>query len=413
MVTNIDGLGGVRPPTSVDAARPVAVIGDARQELYQRALQRLVGQSLQGQVLSRYTDGSFLVKFADTAARVILPPGTEVGDSLPLTLVSAQPRPTFYLGNEADGKLAKSPLIYLDPHGSEEVELSDGSELPPEAFAPKQTPEQSANRNLARQFLQIDSLLRPADRIAIERANSQFGQIDQTDVQDPHAPARSAQASLSNAGQLINSLLLSAQQKGAPQALQGHTAILPAPQTNSQEVASALHDTLAYSGLFYESHVSEWADGKRPISELLREPQMQAGSNQQEKTQDNSPVAFAQLVNLQLNAHEQQSTHWRGEIWPGQDMEWDVEKQPQHSGGGADATPAWQSTVRFNFPHLGTISARLYLQGEHLQIQIQTANPEAAQALREQAPALSAALDAAGSSLDSLLVQSDETPALI
>ena len=411
MATNIDGLGGIRPPTSVEAARPAAVIGDARQELYQRALQRLVGQSLQGQVLSRYTDGSFLVKFADTAARVILPPGTEVGDSLPLTLVSVQPRPTFYLGNEADGKLAKSPLIYLDPHGSEEVELSEEPERPPETLAPKQTPEQSANRNLARQFLQIDSLLRPADRIAIERANSQTVPAAPTETQDPHAPPRSAQASLSSAGQLINSLLLSAHQKGAPQALQGQNAILPAPQTNSQNVASALHDTLTYSGLFYESHVSEWADGKRPISELLREPQMQASSNRSEKIQDNSQVAFPQLVNLQLNTHEQQSTHWRGEIWPGQDMEWDVEKQPQHSSGGADATPAWQSTVRFNFPNLGTISARLYLLGEHLQIQIQTDSDSTAKALREQAPALSEALDAAGSSLDSLLVQSDDAPA--
>lgn len=406
MATGIDSLNTIRPPTSVDAARPVAVIGEARQELYQRALQRLVGQSLQGQVLSRYTDGSFLIKFADTAARVILPPGTEVGDFLPLTLVSVQPRPTFYLGNEADGKLAKSPLIYLDPHGGEEVELSGEAELPPEAATPKQTPEQSTNRGLARQFLQIDSLLRPADRIAIERGG---GQTPLADNPDPNAPPRSAQASLSNAGQLINTLLLSAQQKGAPQALQGQTAIVPAPQTNTQEVASALHDTLAYSGLFYESHVSEWADGKRPIAELLREPQMQAPTVKAENGQDTNQLAFPQLVNLQLNAHEQQSTHWRGEIWPGQDMEWDVEKQPQQSHGGAEATPAWQSTVRFNFPNLGPISARLYLQGDHLQIQIQTDSDSTAQALREHAPTLSEALGAAGSPLDSLLVKHDET----
>jgi Flagellar hook-length control protein FliK len=412
MATGLDSL-GVRPPTAVEAARPVAAIGDTRQELYQRALQQLVGQSLQSQVLSRYTDGSFLVKFADTAARVILPPGTQVGSSVQLTLVSVQPRPTFFLGNEADGKLAKSPLIYLDPHGSEEVELSEESELPPQLLTQKQSQEQSANRGLARQFLQIDSLLRQSDRIAIERAANQAGDAGQLDSHDPHAPARSAQASLSNAGQLISNLLSSAQQKGAPQALQGQNAILPAPQTNSHEVASALHDTLAYSGLFYESHVSEWADGKRPISELLREPQMQAATNQPKNTQDNNQLTFPQLVNLQLNVHEQQSTHWRGEIWPGQNMEWDVEKQPQHSNGGADATPAWQSTVRFNFPGLGNISARLYLQGEHLQIQIKTDNADTAQALREQAPVLSEALHAAGSSLDSLLVQSDETPSVI
>lgn len=395
-----DGVNNIRAPVPVEAPGAVATIGEARQELYQRALQRLVGQSLQGQVLSRYTDGSFLVKFADTAARVILPPNTRIGDSLPLTLVTVQPRPTFLLGNEVDGKLGKSPLVYLDPHGSEEVELSGADHEPP---PPPSQQNRGAASSQARQFAQIDSLLRPSDKIPVDNKAA-------TGAETPHAgPPGSAQASLSNAAQLINSILQSAQQNGAPATLQGKVAILPQANTAAPQVAAALQDTLTYSGLFYESHVNEWVDGKRPITELMREPQMQGTTASERANSGSDNIAFPQLVNLQLGALEQQATHWRGEIWPGQTMEWDVQRDGQQSAsGGQEAPQSWQSTVRFELPSLGTVSASLHLIGEHLHIQVQTASEESANLLRGHAAELANALDAAGSPLDSLLVQQNE-----
>jgi hypothetical protein len=395
-----DGVNNIRAPVPVEAPGAVATIGEVRQELYQRALQRLVGQSLQGQVLSRYTDGSFLVKFADTAARVILPPNTQIGDSLPLTLVTVQPRPTFLLGNEVDGKLGKSPLVYLDPHGSEEVELSGADQEPPPPALPQN---RGAASSQARQFAQIDSLLRPSDKIPVDNKAA-------TSAETPHAgPPGSAQASLSNAAQLINSILQSAQQNGAPTTLQGKVAILPQANTAAPQVAAALQDTLTYSGLFYESHVNEWVDGKRPITELMREPQMQGTTPSERANSGSDNIAFPQMVNLQLGTLEQQATHWRGEIWPGQTMEWDVQRDGQHAAsGGQDAPQSWQSTVRFELPSLGTVSASLHLIGEHLHIQVQTASEESANLLRGHAAELANALDAAGSPLDSLLVQQNE-----
>jgi hypothetical protein len=401
MPVGLDGL-NVRPPGSVEAPGGVAAIGEVRQELYQRALQRLLGQPLQGQVLSRYTDGSFLVKVADTAARIVLPANTEVGDQLPLTLVSVQPRPTFLLGHDADARLSKQPLLLADLPEGDEVELSGREEPPP----PPPPGARSPASNLARQFQQIDSLLHPSERIPLPTTG-------QDDTHLPNGQPRSAQASLSSAAQLINSFLQTAQQQGATSALQGKTAIVPAPATAAPEVASALHDTLAYSGLFYEAHVHEWADGKRPIAELLREPQMQHQHGTDGKTQSADPnqTTLPQLVNLQLNTLEQQATHWRGEIWPGQQMEWDVQKNPQQpggNGGGSEAAASWQSTVRFNLPTLGSISATLHMIGEHLHIQVKTGDDTSASLLRQHAPQLAEALGAAGSPLDSLLVQKNE-----
>lgn len=399
MPVGLDGLNNIRPPGSVEAPGTAAAIGNVRQELYQRALARLVGQPLQGQVLSRYNDGSFLVKVADTAARIVLPSNTQVGDQLPLTLISAQPRPTFLLGHDADAKLGKQqPLLLADLPEGDEVELS-GRDEPP--LPPSLPQARSPASNLARQFQQIDNLLHPADRLPLPDANP-----DETHL--PNGQPRSAQASLSNAGRLINSFLLAAQQQGAPAALQGKTAIVPAPATAAPEVASALQDTLTYSGLFYESHVHEWADGKRPITELLREPQMQQHAKAEGKAQSTDPnqTTLPQLVNLQLNTLEQQATHWRGEIWPGQQLEWDVQKNPQqpNSHGGQEREASWQSTVRFTLPTLGNISATLHMIGEHLHIQVRAGDETSAALLREHAPQLADALGAAGSPLDSLQV---------
>ena len=39
-------------------------IGEARQEAFQRAMSSLLGQPLQGKILSRLTDGSYVVELA-------------------------------------------------------------------------------------------------------------------------------------------------------------------------------------------------------------------------------------------------------------------------------------------------------------------------------------------------------------
>lgn len=86
-------------------------------------------------------------------------------------------------------------------------------------------------------------------------------------------PGGKADASLSNAGKLINNVLQAAQKEGAPTALVGKTPIVPSSAASPTQVATALKDTLAFSGLFYESHVAQWASGERPLADLMREPQ--------------------------------------------------------------------------------------------------------------------------------------------
>ena len=74
---------------------------DPRQQAFQRALAPLLGKALQGDVLAKLGDGSFVVKVADIPTRMQLPAGAQVGAGVPLTLVSVQPRPTFQVGAAA------------------------------------------------------------------------------------------------------------------------------------------------------------------------------------------------------------------------------------------------------------------------------------------------------------------------
>src|SRR5438105_655040 len=89
---------GARPVILIEATTPTSAVGDAKQEAFDRLSQLALGKEFQAQVLSRLTDGSYLVKIDDAVASMKLPPGTKTGDVVDLTLLATQPRPTFLLG---------------------------------------------------------------------------------------------------------------------------------------------------------------------------------------------------------------------------------------------------------------------------------------------------------------------------
>ena len=90
-------------------------------------------------------------------------------------------------------------------------------------------------------------------------------------------------------------------------------------------------------------------------------------------------------------------------------MEWDISQEHrQENGAQEDETaPTWHSVVRFNFEHLGAVSASIRLVGQQIHMQVSTSNDNAAAALRANGNLLTEAMSAAGTSLDSLIVKQD------
>lgn len=386
---------GARPLILVEATAPVTVPGDGRQEAFDRLNQLALGKEFQAQVLSRLNNGSYLIKIDDALANVKLPAGTQTGDVLDLTLLATQPRPTFLLGK----------------------------------------------------------------------------------------PDAGSTTSLSNAGRLIGNLLQLAHEDGLPPtSLIGKTPLVADPETPTTHIARALQNAVTFSGLFYEAHVAQWANGTRLLTDLQAEPPAkrmetslpgmpvrQNGSdvenNMQQpglrmsdlgklvanmrewvggerniqpadalrtmnalkehaaaivgqdsrdvagKMQDVAGHDGVRLISLQLDTLEQRRILWQGELFPGQPLEWEIADDTPQRNQDDDTSPpesAWQSTVRFSLPTLGAVSATIRLTGEHVQVNVRTADESTATALRSHGNLLADALGAAGSTLDSLLVKHDK-----
>jgi len=388
MLPRADIASAVRPVNAVEPATAVVSVADTKQEAFSRLAQIAVGQQMSGRILSNFSDGTFLVRIANTAARMVLPNNAKVGDSLVLTLVSKDPRPTFSV-NEAS--------IHSDEE-SASVALSN------------------AGRAMQKDLKSLQF---------VTRDDAGTGQIAQHEDIAADAQAKGARqgqtgtpgsttTTLSNAARLIDSLLHASQQGDMADHVSSPAPLLPRAGLPPEQMAGALKDAIAYSGVFYESHVSAWAAGQRPAEELLREPQAQVAAQkggQINLLSQNDPAQnqLGQIINLQLNALEQQRVLWHGEVWPGQKMEWEIgqEHGQQQSNAQYDdeAPPSWHSVVRFDFAHLGGVSASIRLIGQQIHVQVKADNESTAAALRGNSSLFADAMAAAGTSLDSLIVK--------
>jgi hypothetical protein len=362
---------------SVSSSAPVAgtrAVADPRQQAFQRALAGQLGQAMQAEVLSKLSDGSFVVRVADMAARMPLPDGVQVGAQVPLTLVALNPRPTFQVATAQGGQafaeagpalqegasLQGAPLAYLE--GKEAAALTRASAL---------------------------------------LANSQS-------LATPAGAMGDAGASLSKAGKALGDVIAAAQKSETQQtAALGRAPLLGAPSLDAAAIAASLRQGMEQSGLFYESHVAEWAHGTRAQAELAAEPQARGMAPP-------SDPATAQLINLQLNTHEQARVAWQGQLWPGQELRWEIERDAPERGssGGDDDSGAdqssWQSKLTLRFGRLGEVAAQMVLSGGQLHIRLDA--PESARALLEAGSGrLADALDAAGTPLTTLAIHGDGT----
>ena len=412
----------VRGVSATSAASSAQAVAAPRQEAFQRALSQMVGQTLPAQVLSKFSDGSFLVRVADTNARMLLPNGISTGDELPLTVVSGQPRATLQVG--AGSPQAGQMATFVA--GDQMPEMAAESRLPSQEAAilnlsgkqPQGTPGADAEAAHPGQAAAAQAQGRALSPGAALLSKAPLVPADQLPALGKDTP----QAALSPAARAIASALASAYTTpGVPVTINGKTPLSAGGPPDPAKLSEGLQRALGDSGLFYESHVAEWAEGKRTLQDLQREPQMQrqgAAQGQADaiaKTLAGPDLSAAQMINQQLHTHEQGKVMWQGEAWPGQQMQWLVEREQQRDeGGGKDgrregdgADQVWRSGVRFRFPMLGQVAASVTLVGDQVHISVQSGSEDTASTLRAWAGALQQALDAAGAPLTTLAIKAE------
>jgi hypothetical protein len=251
--------------------------------------------------------------------------------------------------------------------------------------------------------------------------------------------ANAADAKLSDAGRLLSSLLDLPADEQAASRPQASAPILPEKFPGTAPMALALRDALSLSGLFYESHQAQWVMGSRSIAQLEQEPQgkLPPLPPQQDDTAAARPPSSATaldvievspaidgsaellaalpreaaaatgdaprlpahpdsfpLIRQQLAALENGWIAWRGEVWPGQAMDWEVGEAPDPEQ--PEMNRVWRTELRLALPALGDVRARLEIGDAGLRVQL-LADSDAHRAdLQEDAPSLNAALASAG-----------------
>lgn len=335
---------------------------DPRQQAFARAVAPLLGKAIHGEIQAKLTDGTFVVKFADTQARMQLPPGVQLGADVPLTLIALHPRPTFQVGTQTTTAFAEAGPA---PQGD-----TDATGAP----------------------------LAYREGAAVGRAGALLASSAALGGQAFAGGTEAKNTTLSPTAQALAGVLAAAQKaETVLTAVTGNAPLVAAPGADAPALAAGLKQAFGKSGLFYESHVAEWAQGSRPLAELANEPQQQAA---QAGTRPNpQDPATAQFISMQLAAQEQSQLAWKGQLWPGQPMEWDVQREA-HSGGGGDGEQAiWNSRLRLRFPELGELEVQLRMVNGALQIGLSTGDDATAALLRQGAPRLAGALDSVGTPL--------------
>jgi len=299
---------------------------------------------------------------------------------------------------------------------------------------------------------------KPGDTLELEVAESD-GKLtlafvaSRTDGTTPKTPPESVSTSLSSAGKLIGNLLNEIGgdgRKAPPVPLNNTQPLVDSMPKTAADLALVLKQAVTQSGMFYEAHQARWVAGELPTESLRQEPQgklpaqglqipnatvetengqksifpppgdttpmlvkssTQTGGEAPASIGHRIPTELTPLVQQQLDGLSTQNFAWQGQIWPGQQMWWEIGRDQQRgTTPGDDPSRPWQTRLKLTLPLLGHIEAALELNaGGEVGITLLAADAASEARLRDNVPALSSQLEAAGLHLTQLsLKQHDQ-----
>jgi len=115
---------------------------------------------------------------------------------------------------------------------------------------------------------------------------------------------------------------------------------------------------------------------------------------------------LAPLVQQQLEALATNTYVWQGQIWPGQNMEWEIiEEDDPRNRKEENVASSWRTQLRLKLPRLGGIEATLRLAGgQNVEISLRTEDPLTRQKLSAANQPLLQQFEALGITLKSFTV---------
>ncbi|WP_265948199.1 flagellar hook-length control protein FliK [Dechloromonas sp. A34] len=254
----------------------------------------------------------------------------------------------------------------------------------------------------------------------------------------------SVATTLSPTGKMIGDLMggIDGEGKRAPPApLNGSQPLVESMPKTAADLAPILKQALTQSGMFYEAHQARWVAGELPTDALKNEPQGKLSTLQTQVTGDAAsakssgaanadalainpaaaarseaasgnpvPRELAPLVHQQLDGLATQNFAWQGQVWPGQQMRWEIGEDLDNSPSSGDQeAQRWQTRLKLSLPLLGDIDVALNLRaGGEVSITLTADSDTSEASLRDGAQQLRRQFDAAGLNLTNLVVQHGE-----
>jgi hypothetical protein len=108
------------------------------------------------------------------------------------------------------------------------------------------------------------------------------------------------------------------------------------------------------------------------------------------------------IVQQQLEALATQTFVWQGQIWPGQEMRWEIDENAGRASEAEAPAANWTTRLRLVLPRLGEVEAQIRLQGGQVTVAMRTGKDATRALMRASTLALRAQLDEAGLTLASL-----------
>lgn len=224
---------------------------------------------------------------------------------------------------------------------------------------------------------------------------------------------------LSNTARMLSDLMQKVPERALP-TLTPATPLLGQASVAPAELAFALRAALVRSGLFYESHLANWVAGQDSLDGLMQEPQNRqaqddaraAGTTDARHLADpRAQNPMHALLAQQLQVLESPQLAWRGELWPGQSMEWQIRRddaQPDTPGEAHEGQAGWESHLKLDLPHLGVLDVYIKLDAQQtFSIRLLPERSDTAPLLQRNQTQLAELLGAAGCALHSLKVEHD------
>lgn len=337
------------------------------------------GQQVPAHVLASLPNGRFQVQVGDQILDLNLPRNTQPGETLELTYVANTPRLTFALLRDVPVPSSANLPVSLSETAKVIGSLLQGA-------PPPQTPGMS-----------------PGVLLPSSTASDRTATLAQV-----ASPMRNA------------------------------SPVLLLPPEDVPVFAQALRTSLAQSGLFYESHQVQWLSGERNLASLRQEPQGQLPPLQHQAPApqvvsrtagpDASVTATAQpswtganektaggagihpqtipLIQQQLQALDTRQVIWQGEVWPGQQMHWEIEEELAREQGRQDDDAAtWHTRLNLQLPTLGGVNVRLAFVNGMVQLDISAEAGASAALMRQHQADLAQRFSVSGLQLSGVTIQ--------